>query len=171
MVVQQERAGLYQRFFARKNVGVGQLLTAAILRASEKFPQCNTESLVFYNRTRELDIRHSARLRIAQHGSDHRGFQIHHAPATRSAANRAAVVHFTGVGRDEIACVSLDLSLTASGALRTALQQPKTKRCVPVFAVVASAIDVRAIDVRPRRAEDTRVVIWIDLHALKTTAC
>jgi hypothetical protein len=79
-------------------------------------------------------------------------------------------MYFTGVGRDQIACVSLDLSLTAGGALRTALQQPKTKRCMPVFAVVASTINVRAIDIRPRRAENPTAVIWIDLHASKTIA-
>ena len=79
-------------------------------------------------------------------------------------------MYFTGVGRDQIACMSLDLSLTASGALRTALQQPEAKRCVPMFAVVASAIDVRAIDIRPRRAENPAGVIWIDLHASKTIA-
>jgi len=171
MDVQQECTGLDQGFFTRENMGAGRLLScAAILNAPKQLPQRSTESLVFYNGTRERYVRSRARLRIAQHGSDHSGLQIHHAPATRSAANRAAIMHFTGVGRDQIACVGLDLPLAASGALRTALQQPKTKRSVPVFAVVTSAIDVRAIDIRPRRAENPTGVIWSDLHVSKTIA-
>src|SRR5207247_9689822 len=84
---------------------------------------------------------------------------IDDAPAARGRAERPAIMHFTGIGCDDLAGVPAHDAATTEPLLRAVFQEPESVGVVPVTGELLRAVDVRAVHACERGGEDTRNVL------------
>lgn len=143
-----------QRLFAGECIDAGTA-AAPLLQAQQQLLQRQPEPRILGDGAGQLQ---RGRILHAHRGGHGGGLQVQHAPAPRRPAQRLAVMHLAGVAHQDVTGISLNLAAAAGRCLRALLQPAHTKDGMRMAAVVARAVDVRAIHAVPGRGQDAALV-------------